>query len=232
MFPKDFTKVITMSVGDAIVRGMDTDWKATIDDTLRDLIVPKVEVEPGEYFDKTIYNSLRGERTKIFDNECAEEASRFKAQDKRNVSLTAAMHEFQLNQIDGIPSTYNMAILSDLHSDVYTIQADADQATNFDGATFVNPWVVIWENNSLNGDKAGINKKQFVHFFDRATGTGGIIKTAGFGITNDKARQYQFYRDMAYNMTHFNWKDQNGNQLIMPKMKLRMVFSEILMVMM
>ena len=217
MFPKDFTKVITMSVGDATVRGMDADWKATIDDTLRGLIVPKVEVEPGEYFDKTIYNSLRGERTKIFDNECAEEASRFKAQDKRNVSLTAAMHEFQLNQIDGIPSIYNMAILSDLHSDVYTIQADADQATNFDGATFVNPWVVIWENNSLNGDKAGINKKQFVHFFDRATGTGGIIKTAGFGITNDKARQYQFYRDMAYNMTHFNWKDQNGNQLIMPK---------------
>lgn len=156
-------------------------------------------------------------KAQLLDNECAEEASRFKAQDKRNVSLTAAMHEFQLNQIDGIPNTYNMAILSDLHSDVYTIQADADQATNFDGATFVNPWVVIWENNSLNGDKAGINKKQFVHFFDRATGTGGIIKTAGFGITNDKARQYQFYRDMAYNMTHFNWKDQNGNQLIMPK---------------
>lgn len=156
-------------------------------------------------------------KAQLLDNECAEEASRFKAQDKRNVSLTAAMHEFQLNQIDGIPNTYNMAILSDLHSDVYTIQADSDQATNFDGATFVNPWVVIWENNSLNGDKAGINKKQFVHFFDRATGTGGIIKTAGFGITNDKARQYQFYRDMAYNMTHFNWKDQNGNQLIMPK---------------
>lgn len=162
------------------------------------------------------YNSSDWQ-TKLLDNECAEEASRFKAQDKRNVSLTAAMHEFQLNQIDGIPSTYNMAILSDLHSDVYTIQADSDQATNFDGATFVNPWVVIWENNSLNGDKVGINKKQFVHFFDRATGTGGIIKTAGFGITNDKARQYQFYRDMAYNMTHFNWKDQNGNQLIMPK---------------
>ena len=156
-------------------------------------------------------------KAQLLDNECAEEASRFKAQDKRNVSLTAVMHEFQLNQIDGIPSIYNMAILSDLHSDVYTIQADSDQATNFDGATFVNPWVVIWENNSLNGDKAGINKKQFVHFFDRATGTGGIIKTAGFGITNDKARQYQFYRDMAYNMTHFNWKDQNGNQLIMPK---------------
>jgi hypothetical protein len=79
MFPKDFTKVITMSVGDATVRGMNTDWKATIDDTLRGLIVPKVEVKPGEYFDKTIYNSLRDERTKIFDNECAEEASRFKA---------------------------------------------------------------------------------------------------------------------------------------------------------
>lgn len=152
---------------------------------------------------------------KLLQNETEDEASRFAAQHKRNVSYTAAMHEFQLNQIDGVPSVYNMAIMSDLKSDVYTVQADVDKATNFDGATFVNPFIVIWENNSLNGDKAGINKKQFVHFYDRATGTGGIIKTAGFGLTNDKIRQFDFYRNMIYNMTSKQWKNADGSQHIM-----------------
>lgn len=154
---------------------------------------------------------------KLLQNETEDEASRFAAQHKRNVSYTAAMHEFQLNQIDGVPSVYNMAIMSDLKSDVYTVQADVDKATNFDGATFVNPFIVIWENNSLNGDKAGINKKQFVHFYDRATGTGGIIKTAGFGLTNDKIRQFDFYRNMMYNMTNKQWKNADGSQHIMRK---------------
>ena len=215
MFPQDFSKVLTMSQEEAIARGMDPDWKNAIDTTLNGLIVPKIEFKSGEYFDKAFSSYLTKEMDKLLQNETEDEASRFAAQHKRNVSYTAAMHEFQLNQIDGVPSVYNMAIMSDLKSDVYTVQADVDKATNFDGATFVNPFIVIWENNSLNGDKAGINKKQFVHFYDRATGTGGIIKTAGFGLTNDKIRQFDFYRNMMYNMTSKKWKNADGSQHIM-----------------
>lgn len=217
MFPQDFSKVLTMSQEEAVARGMDTDWKNAIDITLNGLIVPKIEFKSGEYFDKAFSSYLTKEMDKLLQNETEDEASRFAAQHKRNVSYTAVMHEFQLNQIDGVPSVYNMAIMSDLKSDVYTVQADVDKATNFDGATFVNPFIVIWENNSLNGDKAGINKKQFVHFYDRATGTGGIIKTAGFGLTNDKIRQFDFYRNMMYNMTSKNWKNADGSQHIMRK---------------
>lgn len=166
-------------------------------------------------FPQDFSSYLNKEVDKLLQDETEDEASRFAAQHKRNVSYTAAMHEFQLNQIDGVPSVYNMAVMSDLKSDVYTVQADVDKATNFDGATFVNPFIVIWENNSLNGDKAGINKKQFVHFYDRATGTGGIIKTAGFGLTNDKIRQFDFYRNMMYNMTGKKWKNADGSQHIM-----------------
>lgn len=215
MFPQDFSKVLTMSQEEAVARGMDPDWKNTIDTTLNGLIVPKIEFKSGEYFDKAFSSYLTKEMDKLLQNETEDEASRFAAQHKRNVSYTATMHEFQLNQIDGVPSVYNMAIMSDLKSDVYTVQADVDKATNFDGATFVNPFVVIWENNSLNGDKAGINKKQFVHFYDRATGTGGIIKTAGFGLTNDKIRQFDFYRTMMKNMTSRPWKNADGSQHIM-----------------
>lgn len=215
MFPQDFSKVLTMSQEEAVARGMDPDWKNTIDTTLNGLVVPKIEFKSGEYFDKAFSSYLTKEMDKLLQNETEDEASRFAAQHKRNVSYTATMHEFQLNQIDGVPTVYNMAIMSDLKSDVYTVQADVDKATNFDGATFVNPFIVIWENNSLNGDKAGINKKQFVHFYDRATGTGGIIKTAGFGLTNDKIRQFDFYRNMMYNMTSKNWKNADGSQHIM-----------------
>lgn len=215
MFPQDFSKVLTMSQEEAIARGMDPDWKNAIDATLNGLIVPKIEFKSGEYFDKAFSSYLTKEMDKLLQNETEDEASRFAAQHKRNVSYTAVMHEFQLNQIDGVPTTYNMAIMSDLKSDVYTVQADVDKATNFDGATFVNPFIVIWENNSLNGDKAGINKKQFVHFYDRATGTGGIIKTAGFGVTNDKIRQFDFYRTMMKNMTSKQWKNADGSQHIM-----------------
>lgn len=214
-FPTDFKKAFVMSDEEAISRGMDADWKVSVNEGLNRLIVPKIEAKSGEYFDKMASSYLSKEFDQLLENELADEASRFTAQHKRNVSYTAAMHEFQLNQIDGIPTTYNMAIMDDLKSDVYTVQADVDKATNFDGATFVNPFVVIWENNSLNGDKAGINKKQFVHFYDRATGTGGIIKTAGFGLTNDKIRQFDFYRTMMHNMTQKNWRNADGSQHIM-----------------
>lgn len=157
------------------------------------------------------YNIL----AQLRENEMQEEAARFLAQHKRNVSYTAAMHEFQLNTINGIPSTYNMAIINDYRTPVYTISGDRGNHAPLDGATFVNPLVVIWENNSLEGDKAGIDKKQFVHYYDELTGTGGIIKTAGFGVTNDRVRCYKFYRDMAHNMMNRQWKNADGSKHIM-----------------
>jgi hypothetical protein len=120
------------------------------------------------------------------------------------------MHEFQLGSVTGIPTVYNMAIIDDIKAPVYTISGDRGYHAPLDGATFVNPFVVIWENNSLEGDKAGIDKKQFVHFYDEATGTGGIVKTAGFGLTNDRIKRYKFYRDMMYNMTKRVWKNEDG----------------------
>ena len=157
------------------------------------------------------YNIL----AQLRENEMQEEAARFLAQHKRNVSYTAAMHEFQLNTINGIPSTYNMAIIDDYRTPVYTISGDRGNHAPLDGATFVNPLVVIWENNSLEGDKAGIDKKQFVHYYDELTGTGGIVKTAGFGVTNDRVRCYKFYRDMAHNMMNRQWKNADGSKHIM-----------------
>lgn len=222
LFPNDFNKVITMSDEDFIARGLargDSDpaaWKQGINARLQ--FIPdtkKIQIQQGEYLEDLFDNgTFATEFEQLEDNSIREEASRFLAQHKRNVSYTAAMHEYQLGQITGIPSEYNMAMMQDVPAWVYTMSGDMkDDADSFDGATFVNPWVIEWENNSLNGARAGIDKKPFVHFYDERTRTGGIIKTAGFGVTNDRVRNDKFYRDMIFNMTHRPWYTEDGKPL-------------------
>ena len=139
------------------------------------------------------------------------EAAHFQAQHKRNVSFTAAMHAFQLNLLNGIPEEYNLAVIDDIKDEQGTINGLLNDIKPFDGATFVNPFVVILENNSLGGARAGISKKQFVHFKNAATGGGGIIKTAGFGLTNDWMRNSPFLQKMMQKMTDHVWLNEDGS---------------------
>lgn len=143
-----------------------------------------------------------------------QEAAHFQAQHKRNVSFTAAMHTFQLNLLNGIPEYYNLAVIDDIHDTQGTIIGLDNDIKPFDGATFVNPFVVILENNSLGGARAGISKKQFVHFKNETTGTGGIIKTAGFGLTNDWIRNSPFLERMMRKMTDHIWLNEDNNPFV------------------
>lgn len=148
------------------------------------------------------------------DDVLQQEAAHFQAQHKRNVSFTAAMHAFQLNLLNGIPEEYNIAVIDDIADEQGTILGLNNGIKPFDGATFVNPFVVILENNSLGGARAGITKKQFVHFKNERTGTGGIIKTAGFGLTNDWIRNSPFLERMMRKMTDHVWLNQDGTPAI------------------
>ena len=143
-----------------------------------------------------------------------QEAAHFQAQHKRNVSFTAAMHAFQLNLLNGIPEYYNLAVIDDIHDTQGTIIGLDNDIKPFDGATFVNPFVVILENNSLGGARAGISKKQFVHFKNETTGTGGIIKTAGFGLTNDWIRNSPFLERMMKKMTDHIWLNEDSTPFV------------------
>ena len=142
------------------------------------------------------------------------EAAHFQAQHKRNVSFTAAMHEFQLNLLNGIPEEYNIAVIEDIKDYQGTITGLINEIKPFDGATYVNPFVVLLENYSLGGARAGITKKQFVHFKNERTGGGGIIKTAGFGLTNDWIRNSPFLHHMMQKMTDHIWLNENGSQAV------------------
>lgn len=151
-------------------------------------------------------------KNKAFNKIIEEEAARYQAQHKRNVSFTATMQEFALNLINGIPSIYNIAILDDIKDINYNVSGVTGGTKPYDGATFVNPFVVILENNSLGQARAGITKKQFVHFYDERTGTGGIIKTAGFGITNDWMRNSPMIQRMMKKMTNRTWRNLDGSE--------------------
>ena len=147
-----------------------------------------------------------------FSSIIEEEAARFNAQHKRNVSMTAAMHSFLLNAINGVPSTYNIAILEDLKDFASTVHGETSSITAFDGSTFVNPFMVILENNSLEGNSAGITKKQFIHYYNQKYGTGGIIKTAGFGLTNDWIRNSPYLKKMMMKMTDIGWNEMKFSE--------------------
>ncbi len=140
----------------------------------------------------------------------AQEAARFNAQHKRNVSYTAAMQEFTLGLMDGIPSDYNIAVVKDVFDLVGNVTGNEDSVKPYDGATFVNPFIVYLENASLGAAKAGITKKQFVHFYDEHTATGGIIKTCGFGITNDWMRNSPRLQKLMRKMTNGTWIDSKN----------------------
>lgn len=143
-----------------------------------------------------------------------EEAGRYNAQHKRNVSYTATMQEFTLGLLNGIPSDYNIAVVDDIKDTQYNVQGDIDDGIKpYDGATFVNPLIVYLENVSLGAAKAGITKKQFVHFYDENTASGGIIKTAGFGLTNDWMRNSPLLQKMMWKMTQGKWFGINGEPI-------------------
>ena len=167
-----------------------------------------------EFMDLTVGSFIaHPEKSKSADV-LQQEAAHFQAQHKRNVSFTAAMHAFQLNLLNGIPEYYNLAVIDDIHDTQGTIIGLDNDIKPFDGATFVNPFVVILENNSLGGARAGISKKQFVHFKNETTGTGGIIKTAGFGLTNDWIRNSPFLERMMRKMTDHIWLNEDNTPFI------------------
>lgn len=142
-----------------------------------------------------------------------DEALRKKAQNKRNVSMTASLKQFLLHSFKGIPNKYNIAVVEDIKDSQYNVMGNVEDGVKpYDGATFANPFIVLLENNSLE-DAVGVDKKPFVHFYNPATASGGIIKTASFGLTNDRIRNSKQNAILMKKMTDRKYTDQDGNPI-------------------
>lgn len=147
-------------------------------------------------------------------NDNIEEAARFASQCKRNGVNSATMKQFQLGDLQGIPSNYTISIIDDINKAVYNIEGKRNTVKPYDGATFVNPFIVMLENYSLGGSSAGVNKKPIVHAYDERTGNAIFIKTAGFGLTNANIKNSERNRNIMRKMTDIVWTDQNDRKFI------------------
>ena len=149
-----------------------------------------------------------------------EEAQRWLASNKRNVAATSTVHLFQNKQLDGSPSVYNVSIIEDVKFDLYNIMGDLylNGHAPLDGGMFVNAWMPDIENNSLAGEKAGLDKKHFGTFYSELYGAGGIVKTAGFAATNSRMRRQKAWQNLQRAMSSRKWikelPDANGADII------------------
>lgn len=136
-----------------------------------------------------------------------EEAKRWLASNKRNVAATSTVHLFQNKQLDGSPSVYNVAIIEDVAFDLYNVMGDLYKEGHkpLDGGMMVSAFVPDLENNSLAGEKAGLDKKQFGTFFSELYGAGGIVKTAGFAGTNARMRRQKAWQNIQKAMSSKPW---------------------------
>lgn len=116
------------------------------------------------------------------------EAQMYGQRTKRNVLETASKHQYQRGLLNGIPHNIKIMAIDDIKSPVYNIMGETNKTTDWDGATFVNPFMDVLENNSLGGNRAGTDKKQFASYVNKRTGEGLILKTAGFVLTNARIR--------------------------------------------
>lgn len=143
-----------------------------------------------------------------------QESTAWGQQVKRNVSMTASKHKFITTSLDGILSTARIAVVEDDKDFVCSVTGEtSDDVKPFDGATFGNGILNYLENTSLKGDKAGINKKIFIHDYKAKTGTGIIVKTAEFPITNGLLRDSIMLQRMNKKMLNIPFTDVNGNPM-------------------
>ena len=154
-------------------------------------------------------HTVKGSTANIFE----EESLRYNAQHKRNNDFTASTHAFALGKLQGIPDRYNISVVKHLTDVLQNVNGDVDETTPLDGGTIVNPFIVFLENYSLGPQKVGITKKQFVHYYNPKYATGGDIKTAGFGMTNDWIRNSFFMQNLMRKMTSNNWITPNGQAI-------------------
>lgn len=159
------------------------------------------------------------------------EAEQYGQETKRTVTITASKHAYARGLINGIKKTYNIAVVEDPVGPVYNIYGKRDDTSPYDGATFINSLTANLQNNSLGDQAVGEEIKPISHSQNFKTGSGVIVKTAGFIALNTKIRDCSnlselteeefnegkvsgFYAIMNKHMNDIIWTDGNGNEKV------------------
>ena len=137
-------------------------------------------------------------------------------QAKRNVSESGSKNQYTRGDIQGMNPYMTIATVKDIKASISTINGieDSKGATVMDGSTIGNYVTRKEELYSLGSQKAGIeNSKPLGNDLNPKTGTGTIIKTAVFVLTNGRIRASEKNIIMHKHMNNIPWSNFNGDFL-------------------
>ena len=159
------------------------------------------------YQEGTIGGSFNHPIKGIPDNLFKAESIATGSVNKRNVSLTTSTHPFELNSLDGVSDIISAACINDIKEGVSNYFGAISSVSSHDGASYLSPTATVLLNKSLYGDSASYVLKPFIHMQDHRTGSGVIVKTASFGLTNQTMRSFHNGDIMAYKTMGYKWVD-------------------------
>ena len=137
-------------------------------------------------------------------------------QAKRNVSESGAKNQYTRGDINGVGASMVIAVMRDVKAGISTINGvqNPKGATVMDGSTIGNYVTRKEEQFSLGSQKAGVeNSKPLGNDLNPRTGTGTIIKTAVFVLTNSRIRTSEANIILHKHMNSIPWKGFDNNYL-------------------
>ena len=134
-------------------------------------------------------------------------------QAKRNVSETSSKNQYTRGDINGVSTRIKIAVCKDLRALVATVNGIEDKKGTkpMDGSTISNYTFRAEERYSLGSQKSGVdNAKPIANDVNPKTGTGTIIKTATFTLTNPRIRKSEAYITLHKHMNDIAWRTDYG----------------------
>lgn len=129
---------------------------------------------------------------------------------KRNVIIPATLQYEQQGTLNGVPKKMKVAVIKDTEAQVFNFRGEVkDNLEARDGSAYINPFISILENGSLQDQKVGVDKKPIWHSFNARTGTATLLKFATFTITSERMRaslnsDYPLF-NLFKQMTNMQW---------------------------
>lgn len=142
---------------------------------------------------------------------------------KRNVIIPATLQYVQQNVLNGVPSKIKVAVIRDIKAKIFNFRGDKDSEDAHDGSAWINPFISILENLSLQDQEVGVDKKPIWHHYDDKLMTATLLKFATFTMTNERMLSslnsdlslYNLFKQMT-NQQWFEdgvWKNSRGVEI-------------------
>ena len=111
------------------------------------------------------------------------------AQLKRNVIIPATLQYLSLGVRQGVRKKVKVAVIEDEQSEAFNFRGEVNSGLDSrDGSADINMLETIAENQSLENQEVGFDRKPIWHHFNPNLGTASLVKFAAFTDTSERMR--------------------------------------------